>query len=331
MNKLPSEEEKFQTVIEKNTFFKTNVEFYRQYEVDTIDALKQKLLELHSRIKNSGSEKEELVKFMQEYDDGLKCVLILLGISDEFFQRLIHASRIVNKPKLNELLNLDEWDKKVFDEAPVEWSIKQMTKMARENAKVADGIANIIFQGSTIPILIEKVPIFEMKKLDPTKLKFSIESLIDTILRYRMKGSLTASKKSNAEGMIESILKKHSINYTNGKLPEVPDNITRTMDFIIPDKENPEIIIESSFMATTSSSMGDKSKEEIQMREEFGKHYPNAMFIGFNDGAGWLNRQSDLKRMVSGQDDVFTFHDDELKRFEDFILKEYPHLCNAEK
>ena len=92
---------------------------------------------------------------MQEYDDGLKCVLILLGISDEFFQRLIHASRIVNKPKLNELLNLDEWDKKVFDETPVEWSIERITKMARENVKVADGIANIIFQGSTIPILIE--------------------------------------------------------------------------------------------------------------------------------------------------------------------------------
>ena len=92
---------KFKTIIEKNTFFKTNVEFYRQYEVDTIDALKQKLLELHDRIKNSNSRKEELVKFIQEYDEGLECVLILLGISDEFFQRLILASRILNDPKLH--------------------------------------------------------------------------------------------------------------------------------------------------------------------------------------------------------------------------------------
>ena len=89
--------------MEKNTFFKTNVEFYRQYEVDTIDALKQKLLELDDRIKNSNSRKEELVKFMHECDEGLECVLILLGISDEFFQRLIHASRILNNPKLNYL------------------------------------------------------------------------------------------------------------------------------------------------------------------------------------------------------------------------------------
>jgi hypothetical protein len=103
------------------------------------------------------------------------------------------------------------------------------------------------------------------------------------------------------------------------------------MDFIIPNKKNPEIIIESSFMVTTSSSMGDKAKTEIQMRRAIEKYYPNATFIGFNDGAGWLNRQKDLRRMVSGQDDVFTFHVDELKRFEDFILKEYPHLCNAEK
>ena len=77
--------------------------------------------------------------------------------------------------------------------------------------------------------------------------------------------------------------------------------------------------------------MGDKAKTEIQMRELIGKHYPNATFIGFNDGLGWYVRKSDLTRMVDGQDDVFTFHDDELKRFEDFILKEYPHLCDAEK
>ena len=112
---------------------------------------------------------------------------------------------------------------------------------------------------------------------------------------------------------------------------KIPKDKRRTMDFIIPDKENPEIIIESSNLVTTSSGMGDKAKAEIQMRDEIRKHYPNAMFIGFNDGAGWLVRKNDLRRMVSGQDDVFTFHVDELKRFEDFILKEYPHLCNAEK
>ena len=32
----------YKTVIKKNTFFKTNVEFLRQYEVDTIDADKER-------------------------------------------------------------------------------------------------------------------------------------------------------------------------------------------------------------------------------------------------------------------------------------------------
>ena len=84
-------------------------------------------------------------------------------------------------------------------------------------------------------------------------------------------------------------------------------------------------------MATTSSGQGDKAKTEIQMRKEIGKHYPNAMFIGFNDGAGWLVRKNDLRRMVSGQDDVFTFHESELIRFEHFLERNLSKKCYAEK
>ena len=331
MSKLPSTEKKFNTIIEKNTLFFKNTDYGKKYEVDEIDKRKEELLDLCNRIKISQSKKKELAKFMQEYDEGLERVLILLGISDEFFKRLIRGSRIFNDPELNKLLNLAEWDKTVFDKRPTEWSIDTVQRKIKENDKVAEGIANLIFEAQNIPILKKRLPTFEIKKFDPMKLEYYNEALVDTILRYSLKGSLSAMGKFNAEEFIGPILKKHSINYTNGKLPEIPDNITRTMDFIIPNKKNPEIIIESSFMVTTSSSMGDKAKTEIQMRRAIEKYYPNATFIGFNDGAGWLNRQKDLRRMVSGQDDVFTFHDDELKRFEDFILKEYPHLCNAEK
>jgi len=44
------------------------------------------------------------------------------------------------------------------------------------------------------------------------------------------------------------------------------------MDFIIPDKINPRIIVESSFLVTTSSGQGDKSKTEISFNN-FNKKY----------------------------------------------------------
>jgi len=93
------------------------------------------------------------------------------------------------------------------------------------------------------------------------------------------------------------------------------------MDFIIPNQSDPRIIIECSFLVTTSSGQGDKSKTEISISSLISEHYPNAKFVGFVDGIGWYARQNDLKRMVSAYNDVFTFHPDELLRFKQ-LLKE---------
>jgi hypothetical protein len=101
-----------------------------------------------------------------------------------------------------------------------------------------------------------------------------------------------------------------------------PDN-KRTMDFVIPNKKNPLIIIESSFLATTSSGQGDKSKTEISIDALIKSHYPNAKFIGFVDGIGWYVRKGDLRRMVTAYEDVFTFHKDELQRFEKLLIETF--------
>ena len=97
----------------------------------------------------------------------------------------------------------------------------------------------------------------------------------------------------------------------------------RTMDFIIPDKKNPKIIIESSFLVTTSSGQGDKSKTEGTIKKLISKYYPKAKFIGFVDGIGWYVRKGDLMRMITAYDDVFTFHKDEVERFKQFLQKEF--------
>ena len=91
------------------------------------------------------------------------------------------------------------------------------------------------------------------------------------------------------------------------------------MDFIIPNKQSPQCIIECSYLATTSSGQGDKSKTEIAVSNLIKKYYPKAVFIGFVDGIGWYVRKKDLMRMVSAYDDVFTFHTQEIVRFKRFL------------
>jgi len=148
--------------------------------------------------------------------------------------------------------------------------------------------------------------------------------MIDTLIRYKEKGSYSGKKQNNPEILVEKILDELEIPFEKGDLSELIDNAPnnkRTMDFIIPNKVNPLIIAESSFLATTSSGQGDKSKTEISIDSLIKQYYPLAKFIGFVDGIGWYVRKGDLKRMVSAYNDVFTFHEDELNRFKN-LLKE---------
>ena len=185
------------------------------------------------------------------------------------------------------------------------------------------GIVNVFFEGATIPFLAETIPLFELKKLSISKLKFELPEMIDSLIRYKEKGSYSGKKDNNPEIVVDEILNRLNITYETGDLTELIDNAPdtkRTMDFIIPNKKNPMIIAECSFLATTSSGQGDKSKTEISIDNLIKEHYPNATFIGFVDGIGWYVRKGDLNRMVTAYEDVFTFHIDELKRFEKMLI-----------
>lgn len=167
---------------------------------------------------------------------------------------------------------------------------------------------------------------FELSKLSIAKLKFEVPELIDSLIRYKEKGSYSGMKENNPEVVIERILKDLNITFETGDLGELINNAPdskRTMDFIIPDKKNPKIIVECSFLVTTSSGQGDKSKTEISIDTLLKEHYPNSMFIGFVDGIGWYVRKGDLKRMINAYEDVFTFHKEELERFEKILIEAF--------
>jgi hypothetical protein len=197
--------------------------------------------------------------------------------------------------------------------------------MIRRNEYFRKGLVNIFFEGSTIPFLANALPLFELKKLSISKLRFEIPAMIDTLIRYKEKGSYAGHKLKNPEILIEGILDELNLSYERGDLGELITNAPdkkRTIDFIIPSKKAPRVIVESSFLVTTSSGQGDKSKTEISIDSLIKTHYPKAKFIGFVDGIGWYVRKGDLKRMVGAYADVFTFHKDELARFKHLLVTE---------
>ena len=317
---------KFYTVITKNTFYFYNREFEEAYE-GYVNSIKETLLVLKNQIQNTGLKKELFEDLIYKKENGLKALLVLTGFSNESLKRLITFMRIADDPELNFLINKDKWitDAETSDRENIkEWSDNKIQKKIRESEFFRKGLVNIFFEGSTIPVFSNALPLFELKKLSISKLNFEIDALIDTLIRYKEKGSYSAKKKNNPEVVIENILDEMGIGFEGGDLGELINNTPdekRRMDFIIPNKINPKIIIECSYQVTTSSGQGDKSKTEISIDSLIKEHYSGAHFLGFVDGIGWYVRKNDLKRMVTAYEDVFTFHKDELERFKQ-LLKE---------
>lgn len=321
---MESTEEKYKRVIIKNTFYYFEEEFEANYEKH-IFAVKETILHLKNAVKENGCKKTTFEEFLQKKQNlGLKALLAITGFSNESLKRLITVIRIVNNNEVNTFTYRDKWDLEANNNDISEWGTEKIEKLVKTNEFFRKCLVNIFFDGSSNSFFRNTLPTFEFQKFSIEKLNFDINALIDTLARYKEKGSRAAKGNNNPEILIEKILNKYKIPYEKGDLAELISNVPdekRTMDFIIPNKKNPLIIIESSFLVTTSSGQGDKSKTEINVDKLIKEHYPKSKFIGFIDGIGWYVRKNDLKKMVNAYEDVFTFHQDELNRFEN-LLKE---------
>ena len=317
----PSLEEKFNTVISKNTFYFQNLEFEEYYE-GHIASVAQNIFLLKNKIEEKGPKESVLLEHITEVEDGIDAILTITGFSKESLQRLVTFIRFSGDVALSKLVNKEAWPSEEFKS---EWTLDRIKFLIKTNENFAEGIVNLFFRGSTVPVIKQVLPLFEFKKLDINKFSFSTESLVDTIIRYKTKGAYKAAKGGNPEVAIEQILFSHKLTFERGKF-KIPEagNIPRTMDFIVPDKTSPKLIIECSYVVTTASGMGDKAKTEKTVAEYLKLNYPEVMFVGFVDGIGWYVRRGDLKRMVEAYDTVFTFDKDELERFSS-LLEEIFH------
>ena len=315
--------EKVNTVLTQNTFWFQDRVFEEEYEAH-ITVLRETLLVLRNQVQNQGLSKELIENLLLEKTNGLKALLALTGFSNESFKRLVSFIRVVDDKELLKLSYRNQWlEEAELDKSTIqEWSDSKIESRIQECASFRKGIVNIFYEGSSIPVLSKTLPLFELKKLSLSKLNFEVDAMIDTLIRYKEKGSYSGKMQNNPEIVIGSLLTEMEISFESGDLNELKKNAPiekRTMDFIIPNQEDPQIIIESSYLTTTSSGQGDKAKTENNIRELIGKHYPGAHFWGFVDGIGWYVRKKDLERMVEAFEEVFTLEATELKRFSELL------------
>ena len=184
---MKNNDSKFRTVIDKNTFYFYNPVFQEKYE-SYINSLKETLLVLKNKIETDGLKKEFFEALLLDKENGLRALLALTGFANESLKRLLTVVRVADNTELSKLLYKDKWAKKEDGIELSEWGDTKIIKLLKDNSDFRKGIVNLFFEGSTIPFLAQTLPLFELKKLSISKLKFEIPAMIDTLVRYKEKG-----------------------------------------------------------------------------------------------------------------------------------------------
>ena len=293
-------------IIKNNTWLRSD----KNFENDLIIDQTQRVEEIYSIINDEKTIITNTEKILIE--DPKKIIEILLTIStfsQEYFFRTILI--VINNPEMFSNYRTEEW---IDGLRPSMSSI--ISKCSNNYFRLL--ILDIFFKAHELPI-INRLPSSELNKLKLENYVLDNEKIvIQKLLGIKNKGASNANAQNNAENLINQALDDENITYEKGKLPKLVENApdkARDMDWVIPSLDNPKIIVESSFVVTTASSMGDKAKVENEQADLISIHYPDAIFLGFVDGAGWVERISDLRRITKAFYDVFTFSESEINRF----------------
>jgi len=131
--------------------------------------------------------------------------------------------------------------------------------------------------------------------------------LVGNLVRKKLTGEYTDLKGDHIEQIIgeklEQIKNKYGVSHIRGQVKL----IGKEVDHVLPGLDDPYIMIMISYMETTSSGQTQRANEQQAIYEKVVGHnvrYPKhrLVFVNVVDGAGWLARRSDLRKMHAGCD-----------------------------
>lgn len=273
----------FNEVITSSTIFYNNPSVESEFN----EFIAEKAHQIRdSNIGHGHITRDDILHFLLNETEALERILGILHVSEEKFLRIISLIRRLQ----------GTYDK--------EWSINRIEKEIRMDSgdtPFAYRIVDILLNGYQDPILIAHLPQVYRERLKLTTLN---EYTTDEELIFRLKDKYKAKYNSMKGYAIEEII-RHEIEqtgqtYTKGKTALVDT----TVDWMIPDLINPQIIIMSTYQETTASNQSTKARDMMKCYEAIQHRNmqtnENRIFINFVDGGGWLARRADLKRLYDG-------------------------------
>jgi hypothetical protein len=254
---------------------------------------------------------ENLVSFLQADPNFLGVILALTNLSQEKFLRILSAERFANND---------------FD---TEWGIQAIQRKLRLEPGFAERIARLFLDGNDSPLLVKQVAAFYLDQLSlPSEWSTVIHDpqIIQNVIRRKLTGEYTDKKGDAIEAIIlaelDSIEQKYGVPHSKGQVRLVHKEV----DHVIPSISDPYIMIMTSYMETTSSNQTTRANEQSEMygivQGEDRRYGTQHIFINFVDGAGWLARRPDLRKLHAGCDYILNLKT--LDQLEAIICKYLP-------
>lgn len=239
-----------------------------------------------------------LEEYIRNDKESLHNLTNLLGVSEENFKRVVS------------MIRRNHGDKFVS-----EWNVKEVRNRMLTDEYYMKEICGLLLGESDYS---QEIPRFVLKQLliDAKKLKtFSSSKVLQEMIKNSFNGTYSTSVGREIEDIVEDVI-KDAVGDDYVCRRKVFD---RNIDFAIPDDENPKVLIEVSYMVTTGSGQSTKRETMISVAKEITNRNMHdtdrIIFVNVIDGAGWIARQKDLKRIYNASDYVINMGNlDELKR-----------------
>ena len=267
---------KSSTVFYNNKIFEARFEQFLKEKMDTIKA---------ANIGSRQPTKQDLVTFIKAQPDPLRRIIGILDLPQEKFLRIVSALRRLQGD---------------FDP---EWSMQKITNIVKSNpnSKFSDAIIETFLNGYSNPTLEDTLPEYYRDRLHLRTLnEFPDEETLRAQLKNQYAPNYSDMKGEFIENLIRQQVLEANTLYEAGKF----SYCDVTADVIIPSRENPCIVIMSSYQETTASNQTTKARDMLACYQNIVRHNvnknKNIIFINFADGGGWLARRSDLRKLYEG-------------------------------
>lgn len=273
-------------------FIKTCSPLYKIPELE--EAIRQRVETIVIDLLAFEPEKDpvkNLTRFLQKDPNFLGVLLALTNLSQEKFLRILTAERFAT----------GDYGK--------EWNAKQIYQMMQRDEGFTERIARLFLEGRNSHVLVRQVADFYLAQLSLPENWASVirdRSVVENVIRKKLAGEYTDRKGEAIEALIraklEQIREGYGVENEHGQVKF----LGKEVDHVIPSLGEPCILVMTSYMETTSSNQTARANEQQAMYQkvigENVRYGIKRVFVNVVDGAGWLARRSDLRKLYDGCD-----------------------------